>query len=177
MMNRGVSVTVSERVIEDIAMLKQSQLDIRRCVDEGNAQMKTAMAAVDGRLETMTDLLQTVARIAERQEAQGSGLDRAFTEIRNVKAHADERADAHENWQVTHAHENAAVERKLSLWHGIGLGISLCAGIVVGVIAWTGNDILSAFRDDLRRVEAADQRLDERVDRLERIEARFHGTE
>lgn len=175
MMNRGVSVTVSERVIEDIAMLKQSHADLRRCVDEGNSNMSTAMKAVDSRLETMTELLQTVARIAERQEAHGNGLDRAFSEIRGVREYVDGRADAQEEWQIKHAQENAAVERKLSLWHGVALGVSLCSGLVVGLLVWTSGDILNGFREDIRRIESVDQRHDERLDRLERIEARYHA--
>lgn len=168
---------MSEKVVEDIASLKTSQQELRRSLDEGNRAMQVALDAVNGRLETMSDLLQTVARIAERQDAHGNAVERAFGEIRAAREHADQRADEHERWQEAHLRENAAVERKLSAWHGVALGISLTSGLVVSLLAWAGNDILGGFRDDIRQIEQTSQRDDERLDHLERVEARYHSGE
>lgn len=177
MTNRGDTVSVSDTIIQDIAALKQSQSDLRRSFDEGNRNTQKALAVMSGRLEGMSDLLQTVARLAERQDAHGSGIDRAFSSIGAVEQHVDEVADDTKRWQTAHVAENAAVERKLSTWHGIAIGVSLTAGLIVGVIAWTGDRVVSDMRADVQQERETNKRDDERIDRLERIEAQYHDVQ
>lgn len=175
MTTRGETVSVSDTIIQDIAALKQSQLDLRRSYDEGNRNTQSAIALLSGKLEGVTDLLQTVARLAERQDSHASGLDRAFLSIREVETHVDGVVDETQRWRDAHVRENALVERKLSTWYGVGIGISLAASIVVGVLGWTGNAVIDDVRDDVRQERDTNKRDDGRLDRLERIEARYHG--
>lgn len=177
MTNRGEPLSVSNTILQDIAALKQSQADMRRSIDENNRSSQQAFSAMNGRLDSMTDLLQAVARIAERQEAQGTGLNRAFNEISRVKEHADTRVDEIERWQEGHQKENAVTERRLAVWHGIALGVSLVSAVTVSLFAWTGNDILNNMREDVRESRDVSKRNDERLDRLERIEAQYHGSD
>ena len=163
-MAQGDYVSVPEKIITDIAALKQSQSDLRRQVDEGNRNTQQAIAAMSGRLEGVTQLLQQVARIAERQDAHGSGLERAFSSIKQV----DER--------VNDVVENAAkVEKRLSLWHGVALGLSLAASVVVGILAWAGNSVILDMRGDIAQERDSNKSDDRRLDRLERNEAIYHG--
>ena len=177
MAERGDTVSVPDTIITDIAALKQSQSDLRRQIAEGNNITQQAIAALQGRLEGVSDLLQTVARVAERQEAHGSGLDRAFASIKEVKKHVDEIDDDNLQWRTDHVAENASVERKLSMWQGVAIGISLAASVVVGVLAWAGNSIFVDLRGDIAQERDTNKRDDSRLDRLERIEARYHQSE
>lgn len=168
-------MSVPETIIQDIAALKQSQEDMRRQIAEGNNSTQQSIAMLSGRMEGMSDLLQTVARVAERQDAHGSGLERAFSSIKQVEQHVDDVADESQRWQTAHIAENSAVERKLSLWQGVAIGISVAAGVVVGVLAWAGNSIILDVRSDVLQERQTNQRDDTRLDRLERIEAQYHG--
>lgn len=175
MANRGDMVSVPETIIQDIATLKASQSDMRRSVDEGNRNTQNAIATLSGRMDSITDLLQTVTRIAERQEAHGSGLDRAFTSIKQVDTRIDDAITESQQWRTAHTESNASVERKLSTWHGVAIGISFTSALVVGMLAWAGNEIVESVRNDTRELREINRRDDERLDAIERQQAQYHG--
>jgi len=183
---QGVMVGVPESVIQDIAVLKQSQADLRRAFEEGNRNTQQALAKVGGRLDGMNELLQTVTRIAERQESHGNGLDRAFNAIKGIKDELDDHEEDEQSWRDEHTKENARVERKLTLWHGIAIGISITSGLILGVLTLAGNSIVGGIQQSVQKLDTEINRVetqshndslrsDQRLDRLERIEARYHG--
>lgn len=163
-MARGDLVSVPESVITDIAALKSSQGEMQRSMERTSEQL----AHINGRLEGFSEILQTIARIAEKQESHENGLKRAFTAIGKV----EDDLDAHEA-------ENLQVEKKLTLWQGIAIGISVMASCLAGMFVWVGNDVITTMRDDIKTIQEKNEnkndRDDQRLDRLERIEARHHG--
>lgn len=172
-------VSVSDTIIEDIAVLKAGDNELRRVIDDGNRATQQSIAMLQGRVESLADMMRSVATLQAQHESQRDGLGRAFAEIAETdKALADHIEDS-TGWRKEHEKENAVTERKLSLWQGIAFGVTLTIGVAASIAVWAGSLLLNNLRSDIvetRTVQSATQKEhDARLDKLERDAAREHA--
>lgn len=175
MVTRSETVSVPESIIQDIAVLKSQYAELGRRVDEGNRATQQAVANLSGRLELMHEVMQTIAKLTTQHEEHSNGLNRAFEEIKATDLRQDEFIREEASWRKDHERENAAVERKLSMWHGIALGVTMMLGAVTGVAMWSGGRVMQALQGSISDVADALPAIDARLDKLERDAAKEHA--
>lgn len=161
-------MSVPESVIEDIAVLKSQHSEIRRTVEEGNRATQNAIANLSGRMEVITGLMQDLAKLDARHDAQSEGLQRAFQEIQATDKVLAEHVDSEGSWRKEHEKENAATERTLSRWSGIAIGITLTIGVATAIATAAGGMILERLQDDISSINAELKAQDARIDKAER---------
>lgn len=174
-MSEDHSVSVSDTIIEDIATLKANHAGLRQVIEEGNRTTQLSIANLQGRIDSLVDMMQRVSQLQAQHESHRDGLGRAFTEIAATdKALADHVADEG-GWRKEHERENSATERKLAAWQGIAFGVTLTIGVAAGVAVWAGSVLLDNLRGDITETRAVQHEHDTRLDKIERDAAREHA--
>lgn len=116
-------------IASDVAVLKEQGRATHQQVAQMESRMAAGFAEFGSRFDLLTKLMLDVTRMGERQEAHSSGLERAHAEIQDIKQ--DTAA-----WRTAHTRENEQTERRLAQWAGVAIGISLCAGALLGFVVW-----------------------------------------
>ena len=168
-------MSVPGSVMQDLAVLKNQHADLRRTVDEGNRVTQAAIAHLDGRMDTMGELMARLAEHSAKHQSQSEGLQRAFNEIEATDEAVAELKNDEAVWRKQHERDNSAVEKRMTLWQGIGIGISLCVGAAVGAAMWGGSEMLQTLRGNISNNTQGIHALDQRVDKLERDAAVEHA--
>lgn len=156
-------MTTELSVLEDVAVLKAQQEGLRRAVDEGNRNTQLAIAQLQGRMEGLTDLMNAVAMLQAEHRSHGDNLDRAFAEIGETDRNLERVNDDVHTWRKEHERGHVAIEKKLTFWQGIALGISLSVGGATGAFAMWGNKVIGDVVSDISGLKA-------RVEQIERAQ-------
>lgn len=178
----GDTVTLPESAVQDIAVLKVQHTELRRITDDGNQNTQRAIATLSGRVESLVDMMRSISALQAQHEAHRDAVSRAFEEIRATDTALDEHIDEEDTWRKDHEKANAGVEKKMALWQGIAIGISLTIGVATGAAMWGGNLALRGIQDDINALEAMDVTIsanekdtDKRINKLERDAAIDHS--
>lgn len=168
-------MSVPGSVMQDLAVLKNQHADLRRTVDEGNRVTQAAIAHLDGRMDTMGELMARLAEHSAKHQSQSEGLQRAFNEIEATDDTVAELKNDEAVWRKQHERDNSAVEKRMTLWQGIGIGVSLCVGVATAAAMWGGSEIVQTIRGNVSDNTQSIRALDQRVDKLERDAAVEHA--
>lgn len=171
----GDTVTLPESVVQDIAVLKTQYGEMRRTIDDGNRITQGAVAQLSGRVETIADMMRSIATLQAQHESHRDAVGRAFVEINAAEADLAEHIAEEDKWRQDHERENLRVEKRITLWQGIAIGISLTIGIATAVALWGGGIVLENINDDINELESDRKTFDGRVDKLERDAAINHA--
>jgi chromosome segregation ATPase len=174
-MSENKSVIVPSDVVENIAVLKSQHAELRRTVDEGNRVTQQAVAVLSGRIESLADMMQSIAKLQAQHESHRDGLNRAFEEIESTDRELSKHMAETNEWRKGHERENASVEKRLATWQGVAMGVTLSIGLATGAAMWGGNLMLQSMRTEINDAKGEIKTQGEIVRKLDRDAARAHS--
>jgi chromosome segregation ATPase len=146
--------------------------DLARATQEG-------MAALNAKVDRLSELTAQLAQVSARQESQTDGLNRVVDEVRQLSNRMASQAEEATAWRERvlsdidtriekHRAPLDAVQHSITQWRGVIIGAGVVFGLCCSTLAWVGGKYVTATESNSEKL----QRLELRVEALHQLEAR-----
>lgn len=147
----------------DVAVLKEKLQNISESVREQGKSINEGLAAINVRLERVTEIALNLTSVQARMEAHSEGLQRSFAAIKDLEATMEMQRADDVKWRERHDALHVVIEKRLNRAAGALWAFGVVATVVLGLFIWAINPWFAQISDNTKgRVD-----LERRVDRIE----------